>query len=74
MNRDIRRRVVRAGALLATTALMMTGCAKADTNASGGDGGTLTLWTHAGGAPKEIALLKKVIADYNSSQKSTRLT
>ena len=73
MNRDKRRRVVSAGALLATTALMMTGCAKATTNASGGDGGTLTLWTHAGGAPKEIALLKTAIADYNSSQQKYKV-
>jgi multiple sugar transport system substrate-binding protein len=58
---------------MATAALMMTGCAKADTNASGGKGGTLTLWTHAGGAPKEIALLKKAIADYNSSQKKYKV-
>jgi len=39
------------------------------TGSGGGDSDKLTVWTHAGGAPKEIALLKTVIKDYNASQK-----
>jgi len=56
-----------AVAAAVSVGLIATGCG-VQTGSGGGDSDKLTVWTHAGGAPKEIALLKTVIKDYNASQ------
>ncbi|UUZ57798.1 extracellular solute-binding protein [Nocardioides sp. B-3] len=53
-------------AVAGATALIATGCAKASTG--GEEANTMTVWTHAGGAEKEIDLLETIISDYNASQ------
>ena len=54
------RMLFQAVAAAASVGLMATGCS-VQTGGDGGDSNTLMVWTHAGGAPKEIALLKTII-------------
>ncbi len=61
------RMLFQAVAAAVSVGLIATGCG-VQTGSGGGDSDKLTVWTHAGGAPKEIALLKTVIKDYNASQ------
>ena len=61
------RMLFQAAAAAVSVGLIATGCG-VQTGSGGGDSDKLTVWTHAGGAPKEIALLKTVIKDYNASQ------
>ena len=61
------RMLFKAVAAAASVGLIATGCG-VQTGSGGGDSDTLEVWTHAGGAPKEIALLKTIIKDYNASQ------
>ncbi|MBB4985207.1 MULTISPECIES: sugar ABC transporter substrate-binding protein [Streptomyces] len=61
--------IVAAASLLGTVAL--TGCAKAkhDGTSSGGGPTQITMWTHSAGNPGELAVYKKIIGDFNASQK-----
>ncbi len=60
--------IVAAVGVLASVSL--TGCAKAshDGSASGGGPVQITMWTHSAGNPGELAVYKKIIADFNASQ------
>lgn len=60
------RSIAQGLALVATASMLATGCAKAKS----GDGadGTLTLWTHNAGNKEELAVVQKIVDDYNSSQ------
>ena len=46
----------------------IAGCGQADTSGGGGDGNTLTLWTHNGGNPAELGVVEQIVNDYNASQ------
>jgi multiple sugar transport system substrate-binding protein len=61
------RSVARGIAVAAVTGLLAAGCG-VQRDGADGDNDTLTVWTHAGGAPKEIAVLETIIKDYNASQ------
>ena len=66
MGRIKPRSIAQGLALVATASMLATGCAKAKS----GDGadGTLTLWTHNAGNKEELAVVQKIVDDYNASQ------
>ena len=66
MGQNLPRSLAKAVAVAGATALLATGCAKADP--SGGDANTLTLWTHNGGNKEELAVVQKIVKDFNASQ------
>ena len=49
------------------SALAVGGCARASQDSSGG-AGEITMWTHSAGNPGELAVYKRIIADFNASQ------
>jgi multiple sugar transport system substrate-binding protein len=61
------RSIAQAIALATAASLVTVGCGVADKGAGGGDG-ELTLWTHNAGNKEELAVVKKIVADYNASQ------
>ncbi|MEZ0067016.1 multiple sugar transport system substrate-binding protein [Streptacidiphilus sp. MAP12-20] len=60
--------IIAAAGVLASVAL--TGCAKAshDGSVSGNGPIQITMWTHSAGNPGELAVYKKILADFNASQ------
>jgi multiple sugar transport system substrate-binding protein len=70
------RSATAAVAVLAVTALGLAGCSsKSTTSGATTENGvtTLTLWTHNGGNNTELALNKKVVADFNASQSKYKI-
>jgi multiple sugar transport system substrate-binding protein len=58
---------------LATATLSIAGIAalaacSGSAGGGGDDGGTIELWTHAGGNDTELNVIKTIVADYNGSQ------
>lgn len=72
-SRTIKRlAVVSLSTVLAFT---MASCGKSDSTGSAGSGGnTLTLWTHNAGNAAELASINAIVADYNSSQQTYKVT
>lgn len=70
------RLVRRTGAVAAAAlvgALALSACGTAKDTASTGANGELTLWTHNGGNPQELAVVQQIVDDYNKSQSKTKV-
>ncbi len=65
VHRTIKR--LAAASVAVAMAVTMAGCSKGGSS-SGGDGNTLTLWTHNAGNPAELGAINAIVADYNKSQ------
>jgi multiple sugar transport system substrate-binding protein len=53
---------------LCVMVLALTACGTVKNSSSGGSNGELTLWTHNGGNPAELAAVNTVVNDFNASQ------
>jgi multiple sugar transport system substrate-binding protein len=69
VSRKTTNRLVVAGLALASMAgLVACSSSGSGASASGSAGGTITMWTHNGGNPAELAVDSKMVADFNASQ------
>jgi len=66
------RKLMAAGVIVATTALALTGCAKAGGSA-GTSGGELVMWTHNAGNKAELGAVQKIVSDFNKSQSTYKV-
>lgn len=69
MRENRKRRLARLTAATVALAGLVTisGCGEAARQAAKEQGDEITLWTHTAGAEAELAAVKKIVADYNSS-------
>lgn len=62
------RQLAKGIALFAAAGLFASGCGVQTGSGGGGADGELTLWTHNGGNKEELAVVQKIVKDYNASQ------
>ncbi|WP_440088490.1 sugar ABC transporter substrate-binding protein [Streptosporangium sp. LJ11] len=71
------KRTLLGGILSAVTMTsLITGCGSSGDAADDTSGGvkTLKLWTHSAGNPDELAIVQRIIDDFNSSQREYKVT